>query len=196
MRSELSEAPLPSPERIQELLFDAARLGRLDVLPALLQAGADIAALDAKGHSPLILASYHGHEAATKLLLDQGAPVDQADAARGNTALMGVAFKGYLGMIDILLGAGAEPDAINHAGQTALMMAALFGHEAIVDRLIERGCDPQRKDAAGNSAVSVALGQGNEAMVARLHRARRSAYPMSADFRAAFHRCPIHEPSG
>jgi hypothetical protein len=28
------------------------------------------------------------------------------------------------------------------------------------------------------------------------HRARRSAYPMSADFRSAFNRCPIHEPSG
>jgi hypothetical protein len=29
-----------------------------------------------------------------------------------------------------------------------------------------------------------------------INRARRSAYPMSAEFRAAFNRCPIHEPSG
>jgi hypothetical protein len=29
-----------------------------------------------------------------------------------------------------------------------------------------------------------------------INRARRSAYPMSAEFRSAFNRCPIHEPSG
>ncbi|MGA1810255.1 MULTISPECIES: ankyrin repeat domain-containing protein [Sphingobium] len=64
---------LPSPERIQELLFDAARLGRDDVIAALLQAGADITALDPKGYTPLILASYHGREAATAALLERRA---------------------------------------------------------------------------------------------------------------------------
>jgi len=61
--------PLPSPERIQELLFDAARLGRIDVIPALIQAGADVAALDTAGYSPLILSCYHGHADAAHLLM-------------------------------------------------------------------------------------------------------------------------------
>lgn len=56
--------PLPSPQRLQELLFDAARLGRCDVIPALLQAGARTDAFDPAGHTPLILACYHGHEEA------------------------------------------------------------------------------------------------------------------------------------
>lgn len=160
--------PLPSPERIQQLLFDAARLGREEMIAALLQAGADVRAVDPNGHSALILASYHGHEGATALLLQHGSLVDQPDKARGNTALMGVAFKGHDAIAERLLDAGAEPDATNRAGQTALMMAALFGHGTIVDRLLERGCDPQLQDAAGNSAVSVARSQSNEAMVARL----------------------------
>jgi ankyrin repeat protein len=149
-------------------LFDAARLGRLDVIPALHQAGADISAVDAKGYTPLILASYNGHEAAAVLLLEHGALVDQPDGNRGNTALMGVAFKGYLPIAERLLEAGADAEATNRAGQTALMMAALFGHGDIADRLIERGADPRRQDAAGNSALSNAQAQNNEEMVAKL----------------------------
>jgi len=161
-------APLPSPERIQELLFEAARLGRTDVIPALLYGGADITASDSKGHSALILASYNGQEEAIRLLLDHGAPVDQGDDGSGNTALMGVAFKGYSVIARILLDAGANPRAINRAGQTALMMASLFGHYAIVDMLLEAGADPHALDAAGNSAISVATDQGNLAMADHL----------------------------
>lgn len=165
--------PLPPPERIQELLFDAARLGRTDMVPALIQAGADIAARDESGYSALILACYHGHEDTAAMLLELGAPVDQPDAARGNTALMGAAFKGLGGIAERLLEAGAEPDVVNHAGQTALMFAALFGRAALVDELITRGADPHLIDAAGNSAVSVARSQANDVMVARLTARQR-----------------------
>lgn len=162
--------PLPSPARIQQLLFDAARLGRVDVLPALLSAGADIDDRDAKGHTALILASYNGQARAVDLLLAQGATVDLPDEARGNTALMGVAFKGYGAIADRLIRAGASAHATNSAGQTALMMAAMFGHGGIVDRLLAAGADPLAVDMAGNSACSVARGQGNVTMVQRLMR--------------------------
>lgn len=109
--------PLPSPERIQELLFEAARLGRVDMIPALLHAGADIDATDAKGYTALILASYNGQDEATALLLQAGAAVDRPDLARGNTALMGVAFKGYSTVADLLLGAGRGPLRLRHGRQ-------------------------------------------------------------------------------
>ena len=176
MRTELKQAAnddaalpqLPPPARLQQLMFDACRLGRIDVLPALIQAGCDIEAHDPKGYTPLILASYNGHAAATEILLKEGAEIDAPDGARGNTALMGVAFKGYGAFIDRFLIAGANPNAVNGAGQTALMMAALVGQTGIVDRLIAAGADPLMADVAGNSAWSVARAQGNEAMAARL----------------------------
>lgn len=164
--------PLPPAARIQELLFDAARLGRTDVIPALLQAGARTGDMDSRGYTPLILASYHGHACATSLLIDHGAPVDQPDGKRGNTALMGVAFKGYGEIAKRLLDAGADPNAINHSGQTALMMAALFGHHAIADLLIRRGADLNLQDCAGNSAVSVAQAQSNGGMIQQLSASR------------------------
>ena len=87
--------PLPPIERLVELMFDAARMGRDEMIPALLQAGVDIEVTDARGYTPLVLASYNAQESTTRLLLDAGARVDGDPASTANTALMGVCFKGY-----------------------------------------------------------------------------------------------------
>lgn len=163
--------PLPSIERLHSLWFDAARMGRDDMIPALLQAGVAIDAVDAKGHDALILASYHGHAGTTALLVGEGAAVDGGADPRGNSALMGVAFKGHAAVARILIEAGADVHRRNHAGQTALMMAALFDQVGIVDMLMAAGADPALVDDAGNSARTVAMMQGNLAMAARLEPA-------------------------
>jgi ankyrin repeat protein len=152
--------PLPSRARLTELMIDAARMGRDDVIPALLHAGVDIDCRDAKGYTPLILASYNGHESTTRLLLAAGAAVDIGDGARGNSALMGVAFKGYDRIARILIDAGADVNARNGSGQTALMMASLFARTDIVEMLLSAGADRSMSDDAGNSAASLAAGQG------------------------------------
>lgn len=156
---------LPSPERLQDLLFDAARLGRADMIPLLHRAGADLEGRDAGGHTALILASYHGSLETTRALLDEGARANTPDLARGNTALMGAAFKGFTEIVSCLLAGGADADHRNRVGQTALMMAALFGREAIVDKLIAAGGDMSLTDSAGNCARSLAAGQGNDVML-------------------------------
>lgn len=157
--------PLPSAARLQELLFDAARLGRDDMIDPLLRAGADPAARDARGYTALILASYNGHAEATAMLLAAGVDVDAPDEARGNTALMGVAFKGFTDIAQQLVAAGADIDRLNNAGQTALMMSALFGKTAVVALLLEAGANADLVDAAGNSARSVAAAQSNADML-------------------------------
>lgn len=166
-------ADLPSPERLQELLFDAARIGRGDVVPALVRFGADLEAHDAKGHTALILACYNDRAETAALLLDLGAVPDAPDTGRGNTALMGVAFKGHAAIARLLLDRGAAPDARNREGQTALMLAALFGREEIVGLLLGYGADPGLVDTAGNDAGALAAAQGNMALAARLAAAAR-----------------------
>lgn len=160
--------PLPSRERLQELLFDAARIGRADMIRPLHAAGADLEERDGKGHTALILAAYHGHDAAVAVLVELGADVDAADAARGNTALMGVCFKGYEGTAQQLMAAGAEVDRTNEVGQTALMMASLFGHTAIAEKLVLQGANAAQTDLEGNSALSLAASQGNAEMLGLL----------------------------
>lgn len=161
---------LPSQERLQELLFDASRLGRSDVIPALVQAGADIEGQDSRGYTPLILASYNGQEQATELLLNLGARPDGTGETSGNSALMGVSFKGHHSIARRLLQAGADPSYRNGAGQTPLMMAALFGQQEVIDALLEAGADSAHVDAAGNTAASLAAQQGNHELAARLMR--------------------------
>jgi hypothetical protein len=163
--------PLPPMERLVELMFDACRQGRDDVVPALLRAGVDIETMDARGYTPLVIASYSGQEATTALLLAEGARPDGPPGATGNSALMGVAFKGYDAIAQALIDAGADVNRRNGVGQTALMTAAMFGQTAIVDMLIAAGAEVEARDDAGNSARSVAIAQGNAAMAERLERA-------------------------
>ena len=158
---------LPPMERLVELWFDAARRGRDDMVPALLAAGVDIEVTDAKGYTALVLASYNGQESTTVLLLKHGAAVDGAHDAQGNTALMGVCFKGYLPIAHILIDAGADVNRRNGVGQTALMMAALFNQGAIIDLLLANGADAGLTDAAGNTVSTLAIAQGNAELAAR-----------------------------
>jgi uncharacterized protein len=85
--------------------------------------------------------------------------------AKGNSALMGVAFKGETEVAERLLQERCNVNAANGAGQTALMMGALFDRTAIVKLLIARGADPTLEDAAGNTALGLATQQRNFKMV-------------------------------
>tara|TARA_R110000868_G_scaffold411785_1_gene710567 strand:+ start:47731 stop:48306 length:576 start_codon:yes stop_codon:yes gene_type:complete len=161
---EARNAPLPSAARIQELLLDAARIGRTDMVAPLLAAGADVDGRDRHGYTALILAAYHGHLETAVELLDRGAAVDAVDDKRGNTALMGIAFKGYDEIAEELIDAGADVNLRNNAGQTALMMASLVGHARIASLLMRAGANPTLRDVAGNCARSVAAAQGNSEM--------------------------------
>ncbi len=159
---------LPTPERRQELLFDAARLGRTDMIAPLVKAGVNLNATDARGFTPLILAAYNGQAATVDALIDAGADACKPDGSQGNTAQMGVAFKGNDAIAARLLAAGCDVNARNNAGQTALMMAALFGRSAQVAMLVKAGADPALADASGRTAKAVAQAQGNDAMVQQL----------------------------
>ncbi len=160
----------PSPERRQQLLFDAARLGRTDMIDPLLKAGADINAYDDRGFTPLILAAYNGQLSTVDALIAKGANACRPDRDQGNTAQMGVAFKGEDAIATRLLKAGCDVNARNNAGQTALMMASLFNRTRQVDMLLAAGADRTIQDAAGRSASSVAADQGNSPMAARVKR--------------------------
>ena len=159
---------LPSKEHVQDMLFDAASMGRTDMIAPLLAAGADVNAHDLRGFTPLILAAYDGHLDTVNALLDRKADACKPDANQGNTAQMGVAFKGYDEIAARLLKAGCDVDARNHQGQTALMMAAMFNRRAQVDMLLAAGAQANIADAAGHTAVSVAHDQGNEAIAGHI----------------------------
>ena len=150
------------------MLFEAARRGDDPVVGALIRAGVDLEAVNARGHSALVLATYNGRLSTAALLLGAGAAPDGTGA--GDAPLIGVAFKGHADIAALLLDRGADPDARGGAGRTALMTAALFDQAAVVELLLARGADPSLADHAGATARSLALGRGDEVIADRLGR--------------------------
>lgn len=90
---------------------------------------------DERGFTPLVLSTYLGNQAAAELLIKYGADLDAQDAMMGNTALMGVCFKGSLALARLLLEKGANPHIRNNNGETALDFAQNGNHQEIVQLL-------------------------------------------------------------
>jgi ankyrin repeat protein len=107
-------------------LMLAANRGRLDMVRALVAAGADVNAADARGFTPLFHACYNseedrGHPEVVDALLAAGAD-REARIGFGVRPLMYAAGNGEAACVQALLAAGADPAARNDGGRTALMM--------------------------------------------------------------------------
>ncbi|KVT55868.1 ankyrin repeat domain-containing protein [Burkholderia ubonensis] len=146
-------ATVPHPDahadlrRYDDAWFAAARLGRIDILQALVDAHYPIDATTREGYTALILAAYRDQPQTLDYLLRAGADPCVGDR-HGNTALMGALFK----------------------GETALSFAALFGRLDLLPVLVARGANPDHVDALGRTALQNAILQGNDAAVAALEK--------------------------
>jgi ankyrin repeat protein len=125
-------------EGVDAILF-ASRLGRADIVPALISAGADVESRDDNyGLTPLMVAIQEGHVHVANELIRGAANVD-ATLDDGTTALMEASREGRKEMVELLLAAGATVDAVRQNGTTALFIAASHDQEDIVRVLIEQG---------------------------------------------------------
>lgn len=140
-------------------VFDQARQGDAHMLGRLLESGVPANLRNHKGDTLLMLATYHGHLDAVRVLLQHGADPSIAND-KGQLPLAGAAFKGDLGMVRLLLEHGVDPDGCGDDGRTALMMAAMFNRTEIVDYLLQQGADPRRQDVRGIDALSAAQTMG------------------------------------
>ena len=146
----------------------AAHLDDEETVAALLAAGADAAAQNRYGVTPLSLASVNGNPGIVGRLLDAGADAGQV-SREGETALMTAARTGGAAAIELLLAHGADPNASETwRGQTALMWAAAERHLGATEVLLRYGADVgARSDGeftpllfavrAGDGAVARAL---------------------------------------
>jgi len=71
--------------------------------------------------------------------------------------LLSAAAGGQARRVEMLLAAGANPEAKDNAGRTPLMLAAQHGHAEIVRLLLSKGAEADARDADGFSAYSLAL---------------------------------------
>jgi len=118
----------------------AAYLDDADIAKALIEAGANVKAVNRYAVTPLSLACANDNSAIVEMLLEAGA--DPNTALRGGeTVLMTAARTGNAEAVNALLARGANVNAKERRGQTAIMWAAAEGNTEVVNILIRAGAD-------------------------------------------------------
>lgn len=139
--------------RLANLLFEAARTGDAALLAEAMAGGAPADLANQHGDSLLMLATYHGHVDAARVLLDAGATVDLPND-RGQTPLGGVVFKGHTELAGLLLERGADPRA---GAPAAVGMALMFERDDILALIEARdAAGTDRSDPAGPGSTEPA----------------------------------------
>lgn len=150
-------------------LDEAIESGSLELVQALVAAGADISHRNHGGRSLLDVATFGGHDGIARFLISQGvepsvlhlAALDDVAALRelpladcvsvapagGRwwlSPLHAAAMSGAINSADFLLDAGADVNAVNHHGHTPLAMAIERGtgqRGVMIKLLLSRGAD-------------------------------------------------------
>lgn len=156
-------SPLPvQAQTMQETaLFTAAADGDAAAIRALLARGVPVDPRDAKGRTPLLVATHANRVEAARALVEAGADVNARDAIEDSPYLYAGA-RGHLEILELTLAHGADLASTNRFGGTALIPAAERGHVETVRRLIQAGVEVDHVNRLGWTALleAIILGEG------------------------------------
>lgn len=140
-------------------LHQAAGCGNVGIVKMLLNNGADITATDRDGNTPLYYGVFFGYG------------IDTSPSMRFDTYTWGW-MRQKVRMIDIslltlnstqlLLGHGADVNAVNNRGKSALHLSIRKGQLLLTQLLLERGADVTLKDEHRDAPLTLASGSGDE----------------------------------
>jgi ankyrin repeat protein len=126
-------------------LIMAAYKGYTDIVKLLLEAGADVTAVDpGMKATALHAAAYAGHAAAARLLIEYGIEIDKQGPYNGYTALHDAVWQNNVEVAEVLIHAGANLDITSHSGETPLAFAKNKKHHVIVALIEQKIAEQQR----------------------------------------------------
>uniref|UniRef100_A0A4W6CMW4 Tetratricopeptide repeat, ankyrin repeat and coiled-coil containing 2 n=1 Tax=Lates calcarifer TaxID=8187 RepID=A0A4W6CMW4_LATCA len=130
------------------------------------------------GETALTAAAGSGRLPVCRLLLDQGAAVEQGNR-RGVAPLFSAVRRGHWQVVELLLNHGVEVNMVDQQGRTALMTAASEGHMPTAQLLLDHGASLDQTDREGLTALSWACLKGQLPLVKEL--VKRGASTSHAD---------------
>ena len=113
----------------------------------LIAKGANVNVSDARGTTPLQLAVSLGFPEGVELLVTQKARIDGPNAS-GETPLISAVHRRDIGLMRLLLKAGADPDRADNSGRSARDYALLGGRSSPLVSEIENNAKPRGQRGA------------------------------------------------
>ena len=147
-------------------LVEAARKGDLEAVRSLLQAHADVNAVQGDGVTALAWAVHRDDLEMAELLIGAGANVNAAnDYGVMPLSLACLNRNGVL--VEKLVQAGADPNAAQESGETPLMTCARTGATDAVKLLLARGANPNAKEARQRQTALMWAADGKQPEIVR-----------------------------
>jgi ankyrin repeat protein len=140
-------------------LFEASAIGdSSEISMALTVKPGSIGDFSGDGWTPLHLAAAFGTPEAVRLLLEKGAPVAAVsnNAQKNQPLHAALALGRNLESVNLLLAAGADPNARQTAGFTAIFSAAAANRRDLAELLVAHGADPSLTNDFNQTAATFA----------------------------------------
>ena len=127
---------MTSQQELIDLFFAAAKIGNSEVINEFLKHGFPVDVRNQDGYTPLMMATYYGHQDIVTTLLAKGA--DRcARHNRGNTALMGALFKMEFAIAKQLRQVDCDAQAKKTGQKTTAEFAKVIGQEKQLQKIIK-----------------------------------------------------------
>lgn len=125
-------------QELVEIFFAAAKTGNNEVISEFLKHGFPVDIQNNRGFTPLMMATYYGHQSVVTTLLNSGANRCIRDQ-KGHTALMGAIVKAEWSIAKQLKKVDCDVKAKQTGQLTAIEFAKVFGQEQkLRDLVIEK----------------------------------------------------------
>ena len=150
-------------------LMLAAYVGSIDAVKVLIEAGADVNAVDSSGSTPLMFGIRD--VAKVRVLLDAGARANDKTRQNQTALLLAASTSGSIETVKLLVAKGADAKAVGASGRTGLIMAANQNDLAMAQFFLDQGVNVNAVDTtdkSGHTALMAAAAQCNTAMVKAL----------------------------
>ncbi|MFV5590178.1 ankyrin repeat domain-containing protein [Acinetobacter variabilis] len=127
---------MTSQQELIDLFFAAAKIGNSEVINEFLKHGFPVDVRNQDGYTPLMMATYYGHQDIVTTLLAKGADRCARDN-RGNTALMGALFKMEFAIAKQLRQVDCDAQAKKTGQKTTAEFAKVIGQEKQLQKIIK-----------------------------------------------------------